>query len=50
MPAKVEPTSLLPGLSPAAGEVTLRLDEESDPVKLVYENGCWTLATDAGPS
>jgi serine/threonine protein kinase len=30
-----------------AGEVTLRLDEESDPVTFVYENGRWRLAPDA---
>jgi hypothetical protein len=40
------PFSVRLDIDPAAGEVTLRLDEESDPVRLVYENGRWVLAPD----
>jgi len=43
------PLSLHLSFDPAAGEVTLRLDDESDPVRLVYENGRWTLAPDERP-
>jgi serine/threonine protein kinase len=44
------PTEAIPPLSmqlhfdPAAGELTLTLDEDSDPVRLVYEDGRWRLA------
>ena len=44
--AAMPPFSIRLDIDPAAGEVTVRLDEDSDPVKLVYENGRWTLATD----
>jgi predicted Ser/Thr protein kinase len=43
------PLSLRIDFDPAAGEVTLRLDEDSDPVRLVYENGHWRLAPDESP-
>jgi serine/threonine protein kinase len=46
--AAMPPFSIRLDIDPAAGEVTMRLDEESDPVKLVYENGRWTLATGGG--
>jgi hypothetical protein len=47
--AAMPPFSIQLDIDPAGGEVTVRLDPDSDPVKLVYENGRWTLATD-GPS
>jgi serine/threonine protein kinase len=47
--AAMPPFSIQLDIDAAAGEVTVRLDPDSDPVKLVYENGRWTLATD-GPS
>jgi serine/threonine-protein kinase len=34
---------------PAAGEVILRLGDDSDPVRLIYENGRWRLAPNGGP-
>ena len=43
------PLSLQLSFDPAAGEVTLRLDDESDPVRLVYENGRWMLAPNDSP-
>ena len=43
------PLSLQLDFDPAAGEVTLRLDDESDPVRLVYENGRWVLAPNDSP-
>jgi serine/threonine protein kinase len=46
--AAMPPFSIRLDIDPAAGEVTVRLDPDSDPVKLVYENGRWTLATDGG--
>ena len=46
--AAMPPFSIRLDVDPAAGEVTVRLDPDSDPVKLVYENGRWTLATDGG--
>ena len=48
--AAMPPFSIRLDIDPAAGEVTLRLDEASDPVTLVYENGRWTLASDRGSS
>ena len=42
--AALPPFSLRLDFDPEAGEVTLRLDDDSDPVKLVYENGSWRLA------
>ena len=47
--APVPPLSLRLDFDPEAGEVTLRLGDDSDPVKLVYENGSWRLAPDGGP-
>ena len=43
----IPPFSVRLDIDPTAGEVTVRLDEESDPVRLVYENGRWVLAPDA---
>ena len=43
------PLSLHLSFDPAAGEVLLRLDDESDPVRLVYENGRWRLAPNESP-
>ena len=43
------PLSLHLSFDPAAGEVTLRLDDESDPVRFVYANGRWRLAPDDSP-
>jgi serine/threonine protein kinase len=48
--AAMPPFSIRLDIDPAAGKVTLKLDEESDPVTLVYENGRWTLATDRASS
>jgi serine/threonine protein kinase len=45
--AALPPFSIRLDVDPAAGEVSLRLDEESDPVRFVYENGRWRLAPDA---
>jgi hypothetical protein len=42
------PFSILLDVDPVAGEVSLRLDEESDPVRLVYKNGRWHLAAQEG--
>jgi serine/threonine-protein kinase len=42
------PLSLRLDFDPAAGELTIRLDDESDPVKVVYENGRWRLAPNGG--
>jgi serine/threonine-protein kinase len=42
--AALPPFSLRLDFDPEAGEVTLRLDEDSDPVTLVFENGRWRLA------
>ena len=47
--ASPPPLSLHLSFDPAAGEVTLRLDDESDPVRLVYENGRWKLAPNDSP-
>ena len=47
--AAMPPFTIQLDIDPAAGEVSVRLDPDSDPVRLVYENGRWTLATD-GPS
>ena len=47
--ASPPPLSLHLSFDPAAGEVTLRLDDESDPVRLVYENGRWMLAPNDSP-
>ena len=47
--ASPPPLSLHLSLDPAAGEVLLRLDDESDPVRLVYTNGRWTLAPEDSP-
>src|SRR5262245_58947914 len=44
------PTEIYPPLSirldfdPAAGELTLSMGEDSDPVRLIYEDGRWRLA------
>jgi pSer/pThr/pTyr-binding forkhead associated (FHA) protein len=38
------PFSLRLDFDPEAGEVTLRLDDDSDAVRLVFENGRWRLA------
>ncbi len=46
--AAMPPFSIRLDIDPTAGEVVLRLDEESDPVRLVYENGRWRLATEGG--
>ena len=43
------PLSLQLSFDPAAGEVTIRLDDKSDPVRLLYMNGRWKLAPDEGP-
>jgi serine/threonine protein kinase len=43
------PLSMQLRFDPAAGEVTLRLDDDGDEVRLVYENGRWRLAPGAGP-
>jgi serine/threonine protein kinase len=43
------PLSLHLSFDPAAGEVILRLDDESDPVRFVYANGRWMLAPDDSP-
>jgi predicted Ser/Thr protein kinase len=48
--AAMPPFSIRLDIDPAAGEVTVNLDPDSDPVRLVYENGRWTLATDRGSS
>ena len=48
--AAMPPFSIRLDIDPAAGEVTLKLDEDSDPVTLVYENGRWTLASDRASS
>jgi hypothetical protein len=42
--APLPPLSLRLDFDPEAGEVTLRLSEDSDPVRLVYEDGRWRLA------
>jgi serine/threonine protein kinase len=42
--ASPPPLSLRLDLDPAAGELTLWLDDESDPIRVVYENGRWRLA------
>ena len=47
--ARPPPLSLHLSFDPAAGEVTLRLDDESDPVRLVYEKGRWRLAPNDSP-
>ncbi|HEX6652411.1 MAG TPA: FHA domain-containing serine/threonine-protein kinase [Thermoleophilaceae bacterium] len=47
--ASPPPLSLHLSFDPAAGEVTLRLDDESDPVRLVYDNGRWRLAPKDSP-
>jgi serine/threonine-protein kinase len=47
-PTAVPPFSIQLDIDPVAGEVTMRLGEEADPVRLVYENGTWRLATDGG--
>jgi serine/threonine protein kinase len=44
--AAMPPFSIRLDIDPAAGEVTIGLDPDSDPVRLVYENGRWRLATD----
>jgi serine/threonine protein kinase len=41
------PLSMQLHFDPAARELTIRLDEESDLVRLVYEDGRWRLAPDA---
>src|SRR5215210_657162 len=43
------PLSLRIDFDPGAGEVTLRLDGDSDPIRLVYENGRWRLAPGESP-
>ena len=48
--AAMPPFTIRVGIDPAAGEVTLSLDPDTDPVTLVYENGRWTLASDRGSS
>jgi hypothetical protein len=34
---------------PAAGELTLKFGDDSDQVRLVYENGGWRLAPSGEP-
>jgi serine/threonine protein kinase len=43
------PLSLRLDFDPATREVVLRLDEEGDPVRLVYEDGRWRLAPNENP-
>ena len=47
--AALPPFSLRLDFDPEAGEVTLRLDDDADPVRLVYENGSWRLAPNGPP-
>jgi serine/threonine protein kinase len=47
--ASPPPLSLHLSFDPAAGEVLLRLDDDSDPVRLVYTNGRWMLAPEDSP-
>jgi predicted Ser/Thr protein kinase len=47
--AALPPLSIQLDFDPAAGEITLRLDDESDPVRLVYKDGRWRLAPDGEP-
>jgi serine/threonine-protein kinase len=42
--AALPPFSLRLDVDLEAGEVTLRVDEDADPVRLVFENGRWRLA------
>ncbi|MGH2846124.1 MAG: FHA domain-containing protein, partial [Thermoleophilaceae bacterium] len=47
-PEAPAPLSLRLHFDPAAGEVTLELGEGAEPVRLVYEDGRWRIAPDAG--
>jgi hypothetical protein len=44
MPALAPPLSLHIEFDPATGEVRLDLGDESEPLRLVYEEGRWRLA------
>jgi serine/threonine-protein kinase len=55
MPMPEPPTEVTPpplsvrlDFDPAAGEVTLELGEDAEPVRLVYEDGRWRVATNSG--
>jgi pyruvate/2-oxoglutarate dehydrogenase complex dihydrolipoamide acyltransferase (E2) component len=41
------PLSLQLDFDPATAELTIRLGEDSDEVRFIYENGRWRLAPDA---
>jgi serine/threonine-protein kinase len=43
------PFSLRLDFDPEAGEVTLRLDDDSDAVRLIFEDGRWRLAPNGDP-
>jgi serine/threonine protein kinase len=47
-PSALPPFSIHLEVDPVAGEVSVRLDDESDPVRLVYKNGRWQLAAHDG--
>jgi predicted Ser/Thr protein kinase len=46
--ASLPPLSIQLDFDPAGAEVVLRLGDDSDPVRLIYENGRWVLAPDGG--
>jgi hypothetical protein len=48
VPGPPPPLSLRLRFDPGAGEVTVELDEDSDGVRLVFENGRWRIAPPLG--
>ena len=46
--ASLPPLSIQLDFDPSGSEVVLRLSDDSDPVRLIYENGRWVLAPNGG--
>jgi hypothetical protein len=48
--ASLPPLSIQLDFDPSGSEVVLRLGDDSDPVRLIYENSRWVLAPNGGSS